>query len=215
MPHAESGGRRADLAGKLAGTLITVRRPAPLLPSTPRAVAPRTLALGTWLVAMTALVGCGPSVPTPARSAHRDSDFTEVPYPPPAIRGDKIPPAPSPASVWLDGEWRWQGRRWLWIAGGWVTPPPGARFARWDTRREGATLRYASGVFYLPDGTTIAPESIRDIKRTRPADVPCVAPEPTVTTTSMPDEPSNEPSNEPSASRGTSATFPPCAAASP
>lgn len=168
-----------------------------------------------------ALVGCAAPLPTPARSAHRETDFAEVPFPPPAIRGDKIPKRPTAASVWLDGEWRWQGRRWIWVSGSWVTPPEGARFARWDTRRSGTTLYYAPGIFFLPDGSTVEPDTLREARRTRPADVPCVptnGPSPASSTTPATitlrgDGVTDAPAT--AAGGDTSTLYPPCAAESP
>jgi hypothetical protein len=116
-----------------------------------------------------ALVGCGPHLPGPKTSAHRDDEFAEVPYPPPAIKADEVPPRPSSESVWLDGEWRWQGRRWTWTRGGWLTPPADSTFARWDTRRKGTKLLYAPGTFHLADGTAVAADTLRPgAARTRP-----------------------------------------------
>lgn len=124
---------------------------------------------------VSALLGaCGPHLPAPKTSAHRDDEFAEVPYPPPAIKADEVTPSPSPDAVWIDGEWRWQGRRWTWSHGGWITPPAGATFARWDTRRSGATLLYAPGTFHLADGSAVAIDTLRPgASRTRP-EVQCV-----------------------------------------
>ncbi len=168
------------------------------------------LSAAVALVSVVGLVGgCASSLPTPARSAHRDTDFGDVPFPPPAIRGDKIPKRPSTASVWLDGEWRWQGRRWIWVSGSWVTPPAGARFARWDMRRTGTSLTYAPGIFFLPDGSTIDPDTLREARRARPADVPCVP-----TTAPVAGPPPAEASPDATAD-ATGTLYPPCAAESP
>jgi hypothetical protein len=132
------------------------------------------MAWALGLVVAWPLVACGPHLPSPKTSAHRDDEFAEVPYPPPAIKADEVPKRPSEDAVWLDGEWRWQGRRWTWTHGGWITPPEGATFARWDTRRKGATLLYAPGTFHLADGSAVTVDALRPgAQRTRP-EVRCV-----------------------------------------
>lgn len=197
---------------------VTVARPAPR-PSAPPVRSPRAEArasVGVPVVALlcgAVILGCGSTLPTPARSAHRDTDFNEVPFPPPAIRGDKIPKRPSDASVWLDGEWRWQGRRWIWVSGSWVTPPAGARFARWDVRRTGTTTTYAPGIFFLPDGSTLDPDTLREARRVRAPDVPCVAPD-RVGPDAAPPAPASAGVST-GESTGTSTLYPPCAAESP
>jgi len=41
---------------------------------------------------------------------------------PPPPRLETIVVAPSPAHVWIPGEWAWQGR-WVWASGRWTLPP--------------------------------------------------------------------------------------------
>jgi hypothetical protein len=54
-----------------------------------------------------------------------------------------VPPRPPNANVvWLDGDWRFRGNAYAWRRGGWVVPPPGARYA-------------PSREVYLPDGRLI------------------------------------------------------------
>ena len=67
-----------------------------------------------------------------------------VPFPPPPPKVEEIPEAPSNDHVYVDGQWSWQVRRWVWIPGGWVVPPPGASFARWKVERlpNGALVYY-------------------------------------------------------------------------
>lgn len=61
--------------------------------------------------------------------------------PPPAARVEPVP-APPPgaprAYVWRPGYWRWNGHRYIWIAGRYVRPPrPHAAWvpAHWAQRR--------------------------------------------------------------------------------
>jgi hypothetical protein len=58
-----------------------------------------------------------------------------VPFPPPAPKVEEIPPRPTDDHVFIDGQWSWQTRRWVWVAGGWVVPPPGASYAKWKIER--------------------------------------------------------------------------------
>lgn len=79
--------------------------------------------------------GCSATAPAPPLAAKAGGDFVRVPYPPPPARPEQITDQPRPDTVWLDGEWRWQGTRWAWVYGRWVAPEPGARYAPWRTRR--------------------------------------------------------------------------------
>jgi hypothetical protein len=63
------------------------------------------------------------------------SEMIEVPYPPPVARVEAIPEKHTPEQVWLDGQWAWEGELWRWHDGAWTTPPPGAYFTPWATRR--------------------------------------------------------------------------------
>ena len=55
--------------------------------------------------------------------------------------------------VWIDGEWVFSGGMYTWQRGGWVAPPPAARFAPWRA-------------FYQPDGRLmLAPGAWYDARR--------------------------------------------------
>ena len=98
-----------------------------------------------WVVAA---VGCGSSqLPHPPYVSQTTEALVEVPYPPPPARAEFVPSAPRKDATWLDGEWIWRGRRWSWVRGRWVAPPPRARYAPWTTVRnsEGA-------LFFAPGG---------------------------------------------------------------
>jgi hypothetical protein len=43
--------------------------------------------------------------------------------PPPPVRVERVPAAPSPRHVWVPGWWWWEGARYEWRAGAWVIPP--------------------------------------------------------------------------------------------
>ncbi|MEO7094474.1 MAG: YXWGXW repeat-containing protein [Polyangiales bacterium] len=69
-----------------------------------------------------------------------------VPYPPPAPKAEEIPERPTDDHVYVDGQWSWQTRRWVWVPGGWVVPPPGASYAQWKTERlQNGAIAYYQG----------------------------------------------------------------------
>jgi YXWGXW repeat-containing protein len=43
--------------------------------------------------------------------------------PPPAVRVEPVPRAPSPRHVWVHGSWAWEGGRYVWQPGVWILPP--------------------------------------------------------------------------------------------
>lgn len=97
------------------------------------------------------LCGCHSSrLPQPASAPQPQNAYVTVPYPPPAARVETLPKRPRLDAVWIDGQWSWDGQRWQWVAGAWVLPPPGGRFARWS-------------IVLLRDGQLLfAPASWRD-----------------------------------------------------
>jgi len=51
--------------------------------------------------------------------------------------------------VWIDGHWAWRGRTYVWQRGGWINPPPGARFAPWAVHyTKDGVLLFADEVWY-------------------------------------------------------------------
>lgn len=105
------------------------------------------LRVPSWLSLF--VIGCGGSLPAPASAEHPLSAYVEVPYPPPAALSEMVPKKPAARVVWIDGEWRYHGDSYVWRRGGWVTPPPGGRFAAWRSwyRRDGR-LMLAPGSWY-------------------------------------------------------------------
>jgi hypothetical protein len=49
--------------------------------------------------------------------------------PPPPARHEVLPSRPGPRYVWVEGSYRWDGRRYYWRPGTWVLPP--GRYDRW------------------------------------------------------------------------------------
>lgn len=120
--------------------------------------------------------GCSASLPRAPASAHTEDELVEVPFPPPVVRSDVVPPRPNDAAVWVDGEWVWQVSRWSWHRGAWVVPPAGATFARWETQRRGAQVLHAPSVFHLVDGGSVAPADLEEGQGKRRPTVPCAPP---------------------------------------
>jgi len=44
---------------------------------------------------------------------------------PPPIVSERRPPPRSQGQVWIDGYWKWNGRRYVWEPGRWTAPPRG------------------------------------------------------------------------------------------
>jgi hypothetical protein len=101
--------------------------------------------------------GCAGRLPMPEKTRHQVEMFEAVPYPPPAALAETVPREPErDGAVWIDGEWVFQGRRFVWQRGGWVYPPPGARFAPWRAvyQRDGR-LMLAPGTWYDAAGNAL------------------------------------------------------------
>ena len=58
---------------------------------------------------------------------------------------------------WVDGEWRWRGKRWRWTEGGWYDVPNGASLAHWAVvvRSDGQML-FAPSAWHDDTGKVIA-----------------------------------------------------------
>ena len=74
------------------------------------------------------------------------TDYIEVPYPPPAAAAEVVPAQPASDAVWVDGQWAWRDRYYVWQRGGWVRPPQGAYYATW------AKYYAADGTLYFAGG---------------------------------------------------------------
>lgn len=96
---------------------------------------------GLALALAFSLSGCSSGLPVPPRGPHTSDEAMVVPYPPPPARVEVVPPPPPElaGAVWVDGEWQWRGRRWVWQRGLWEVPYPGSYYA------PSATVRLADG----------------------------------------------------------------------
>ena len=70
--------------------------------------------------AIAALTGC---VVAPAYPVVPQGEVVYAPAPPPPLRTEVIPVAPSPVHVWINGYWGWGGGRYAWTPGYWAVPP--------------------------------------------------------------------------------------------
>jgi len=69
-----------------------------------------------------------------------------APGPPPPMRRDRISRSPGPQFVWTPGSWAWNGRRWVWVNGGWVRPPrPRAVWVPGRWNRRGPSFMWSGG----------------------------------------------------------------------
>ena len=64
---------------------------------------------------------------------------------PPAPLSEIVTAAPAPNMTLIGGYWHWDARRWVWIPGHWVTPPPGQRWAAARTVPSGDHVTYHPG----------------------------------------------------------------------
>jgi hypothetical protein len=101
---------------------------------------------------------CGKAMPHPPYSPQGTGDLIAVSSEPPPARVEVVPPEPSVGAVWLDGEWQYARKRWVWSPGRWVEPIPGATYSPWQTARAtDGSLYMAKGVWRSVDGGVIDP----------------------------------------------------------
>ena len=90
------------------------------------------------LAVLLAAAGCGGSLPQPRLGPHGSDETGQVvPTPPPPGQVEIIPKRPPELKhpIWVDGEWEWTGRRWVWKEHGWQEDQPGQIYALPVTRR--------------------------------------------------------------------------------
>ena len=119
------------------------------------------------------LYGCSSGVPLPPRTRHARESYLPVPYPPPAGLAETVPKRPSrDGAVWIDGEWAFHGRTYVWQRGGWVFPPEGARFAPWRALyQNNGRLMLAPGTWYDENGKSLPPPEVLTPARTPPNEI--------------------------------------------
>lgn len=114
-------------------------------------------------------------------------DFVAVEYPPPPAQVEEMSEelAGRPECIWQDGHYEWSGRRYRWIAGEWIVPPPGCAYApaalTWS-RTSPARLYYTPPRWYRTDADWLP--AGENSETSRPA--PCALPIPCLTRPSAP-----------------------------
>jgi len=107
------------------------------------------------------------SLPTPAAATHPDGAFVEVPYPPPAALVEVVTKRPDKESVWVDGNWVWRGRYYVWRRGGWLHAPAGAKYADWQAHlADDGRLLFASGAWYDAEQRAVTAPRVLRMART-------------------------------------------------
>lgn len=102
-------------------------------------------------VALLWLGSCRAPLPTPALGSHEGDVPVVVPYPPGPAQVELVGEQPEPGAVWVDGSWAWTGQAYVWQAGSWQTPAPGASYARPElVRRANGELVYFPGRWHEP-----------------------------------------------------------------
>lgn len=111
---------------------------------------------GCAALAAGVLAACAGPPPGPPHAPNSTANYKEVPYPPPPGRIEYIPQRPDDHALWVDGEWRYRGRRWRWVPGSWFEVPPGVKFAHWaSTIRADGVFMYAPGEWMDASGKTM------------------------------------------------------------
>lgn len=111
-----------------------------------RRIRPSLRPLGFGLAATLATT-CSPVLRTAPSGLPSDgSEAVMVAYPPPPAEVQHLGADPGPPCAWVDGHWRWLGRRWQWAHGGWFVPPEGCVLSRpvlaWVPTESGGALYY-------------------------------------------------------------------------
>jgi hypothetical protein len=102
--------------------------------------------------------GCGRSLPQPELATHPEaSEWIPIDYPPPPARPEHIDQElaeqrATQGCVWIDGHYRFQGRGWRWVSGGFYRPPEGCGYApavtTWIAEKRGDQLYYRAPGWY-------------------------------------------------------------------
>ena len=90
------------------------------------------LLLPALLAALLALGGCSSGPKPQSGSVYVMSD-------PPERRVESRAPRPATEAVWIQGQWRWNGYRYVWLPGYWEVAPRGSVWVpgRWHNTPRG------------------------------------------------------------------------------
>lgn len=113
-----------------------------------------TLALALVLSAFQACANPVPGPPTGPHQADAAQKALIVQKAPPPVQLECVPPQPREECVWIDGSWLWAGRRWEWLVGAWVIPPPGCyhahAYSQWLNAGATGEGKSDDRLFYFP-----------------------------------------------------------------
>ena len=93
--------------------------------------------LSTAFASCLGLFACTSGIPEPPLGPHQagSNRVIIVTRAPPPAEVECVPPQPREECVWVDGSWRYAGRRWEWLPGAWLIPPANCyyaeAYARW------------------------------------------------------------------------------------
>jgi hypothetical protein len=99
-----------------------------------------------------------PRLPLPPTGPHlaglKKVDEVGYPSPPAQIEEVDVRAHRDDGCVWVDGSWRWNGRRWMWESGAWMRPPPGCYYAPgesfWQPSDDGPGVLYYRNPAWYP-----------------------------------------------------------------
>lgn len=128
--------------------------------------------VASWLI-LVGTTSCSGAIPKPPSGPAVREAGVLVPYPPPVVRVETIPPQKDPREVWVSGQWDWDRGRYRWIEGHWRVPPADAYFTPWSTRR-----RADGSLVFWPAGWRTTSGRRLDEKRSDRACPPDVASRP-------------------------------------
>lgn len=70
---------------------------------------------------------------------------TKPRIPPPPLRVEVVPEAPTPYYVWIAGYWKWAGVNYVWVEGRWVKPKVGKVWAPGAWVKKGSFWAWTAG----------------------------------------------------------------------
>lgn len=75
-------------------------------------------------------IGCSSALARPTLGEHPSSETRIiVASKPEPVQVDQVGARPSSTAVWIDGQWEWRTRRWVWVAGNWQEPVADSYYA--------------------------------------------------------------------------------------
>jgi len=81
------------------------------------------LVLASACLVFLGLVGCREKTVYVREGPPRETEYIIIPEAPPPIIVERRLPPPSARHIWVEGCYRWNGRKYDWERGHWVVPP--------------------------------------------------------------------------------------------